>query len=305
MNLMNYIAQTTRSVFNKIMPSRKPASVRITTALPDSWWHTSTDNMDYDTITTDTTDNTTNIYTLPAGTNTIGSVSISANVYGGNMCPIYIDTGSSTCPLVTYIDKVFGYTCIVHNGMIICEDLGIIFRYGKSDITQPFPDIHRRCRTIEVNGNITLCDFLKMINTILVYNDNKQNPIPNRKYDSVGFDLYCAIDMIIKPEDMVDVPTGTYCALPTGVWGLLIHRSSIFKKRLTTHTAIIDPGYQGELFVCCYNWGKEPFHVKVGDRLAQFIPMQDVPGVSMKEVKDVGNFPSSTRGDKGFGSTGT
>jgi dUTP pyrophosphatase len=69
-------------------------------------------------------------------------------------------------------------------------------------------------------------------------------------------------------------------------------------------TSIIDPGFTGELKICVYNISKAPYKIEVGDRLAQFIPMMDVPLVTILPVVDKNDLPTTERGDKGFGSTG-
>jgi len=200
--------------------------------------------------------------------------------------------------------NTMGYQCVAENGFAICEDLGIIFKYGEPNIVGSLPRPNKHCRMVEIKQTIDMKDLQKILNTILVYNTNWACPVPIRKPDSVGFDLYCAEDKTIQPKEMVDIATGVYCSFPVDVWGLLVSRSSTFKKKITANTAIIDPGYQGELFICCYNWGDEPFEVKKSDRLAQLIPVKDVPFINVQEVKTKNEFPTTQRGDKGFGSTG-
>ena len=63
---------------------------------------------------------------------------------------------------------------------------------------------------------------------------------------------------------------------------------------------VIDNGYTGELFACCWNRTGKDIKVEKGTRLAQFVllPMF-VPG-----IKEVDALPQTQRGDTGFGSSG-
>lgn len=193
---------------------------------------------------------------------------------------------------------------IVDNGYVICEDLRIAFKYDKPNITK-VPKNIKSCRMIEVTGkDIPFKDFIGMMNTILVFNSNKSYPVPARKYDSVGFDLYCSETVQVNPGEMEDIPTGVHCGFPPHVWGLLVNRSSTFRKKLIMPTAIIDPGFTGELKICLFNVGKEMYIAQPGERLGQLIPMQDVMGVRMEQVENKEDLPETARGDKGFGSTG-
>jgi dUTP pyrophosphatase len=189
------------------------------------------------------------------------------------------------------------------NGMVICEELRMIFKYANPQITQ-MPEIKKSCRIVEMGEAITLPSFISAINTILIVNMNKEFPVPHRSPDSVGYDLYSMEDKVLQPGEFEDVRTGIYCAFPPHIWGLIISRSSTFKKQIMTHTAIIDPGFQGELFAMTHNIGKTPYHVKPGDRLTQLIPMMDVPRVRLKSVESPDDFPTTMRGTAGFGSTG-
>jgi dUTP pyrophosphatase len=63
---------------------------------------------------------------------------------------------------------------------------------------------------------------------------------------------------------------------------------------------LIDSDYQGQVFVSCWNRGKETFTIEPGDRIAQmvFVP------VVQAEFEVVADFEASRRGAGGFGHTG-
>ena len=125
--------------------------------------------------------------------------------------------------------------------------------------------------------------------------------IPVRHYSGdCGHDLFVAAHTVIPPGEFRDVSTNVRCELPYGTWGLIIGRSSTFRKRrLLVIPGIIDNGYRGELFTAVFNMNGSDAVLDAGDRLAQLIIMPLVtPRIEVGEVND------SDRGDKGFGSTG-
>jgi dUTP pyrophosphatase len=125
--------------------------------------------------------------------------------------------------------------------------------------------------------------------------------LPYRRYPGdCGYDLFVAKAVTIPVGEFRDVPTNIRCQMPLNTWGLIIGRSSTFRKRrLLVVPGIIDNGYRGELFTGVFNMNKHEAVVEAGERLAQFILMPLVtPEVVFGEVDD------TDRGSKGFGSTG-
>jgi dUTP pyrophosphatase len=62
----------------------------------------------------------------------------------------------------------------------------------------------------------------------------------------------------------------------------------------------IDSDYRGELGLVLINWGKTPFLIKRGDRIAQMV----VTRVSRAEVLEVDRLETTARGEGGFGHSG-
>jgi dUTP pyrophosphatase len=62
----------------------------------------------------------------------------------------------------------------------------------------------------------------------------------------------------------------------------------------------VDAGYRGEVGIIMLNAGKEPFHIKRGDRIAQMV-INELPDVTMELAS---SLSESKRGAGGFGSTG-
>jgi dUTP pyrophosphatase len=123
---------------------------------------------------------------------------------------------------------------------------------------------------------------------------------------SAGLDLRAAIEapITLQPGDSTLVPSGLAIHLDDpGLAAVIIPRSGLGHKHgivLGNLVGLIDSDYQGQVFVSCWNRGKEPFELKPLERLAQLVV---VPIVQV-ELNVVDDFEASRRGAGGFGSTG-
>ena len=123
---------------------------------------------------------------------------------------------------------------------------------------------------------------------------------------SAGLDLRAAINepITLKPGDSSLVPTGLAIHLgDPGLAAVIIPRSGLGHKHgivLGNLVGLIDSDYQGQVFVSCWNRGKDAFVLNPLERLAQLVV---VPVVQV-ELNVVDDFAASERGAGGFGSTG-
>jgi dUTP pyrophosphatase len=62
----------------------------------------------------------------------------------------------------------------------------------------------------------------------------------------------------------------------------------------------IDSDYRGEIGVVLINWGKAPFIIRRGDRIAQMV----LCAVCRAEIEGVDRLDETLRGEGGFGSSG-
>lgn len=117
-----------------------------------------------------------------------------------------------------------------------------------------------------------------------------------------GYDIYAAEDSIVPPKSSEIIPTGITVAYVTpGYWFRIEGRSGLgFKHSISPHNGIIDNSYRGDLGVKLYNNGIQPYYVKAGDRIAQFI----VYKLYDTEISWAEQIQETNRGDKGFGSSG-
>ena len=133
-----------------------------------------------------------------------------------------------------------------------------------------------------------------------------QVPLPERAHSGdAGLDLRSAVDVLVGPGERAMVPTGLSVAIPEGYAGLVLPRSGLASRHgLTMANApgLIDAGYRGEIICAVVNLDREQaVQIRRGDRIGQLVVIA-VPDVSPSFVEEL---PRSSRGEGGFGSTGT
>ena len=123
---------------------------------------------------------------------------------------------------------------------------------------------------------------------------------------SAGLDIRACIEepIALRPGESALLPSGIAIHLADpGLAAILIPRSGLGHKHgivLGNLVGLIDSDYQGQVFVSCWNRGREPFVVNPLERIAQMVV---VPVVQV-ELDIVETFDASARGAGGFGSTG-
>ena len=123
---------------------------------------------------------------------------------------------------------------------------------------------------------------------------------------SAGIDLLACIEepLTIEPGQTELIPSGiaVYIRDPS-LAAVLLPRSGLGHKKglvLGNLVGLIDSDYQGQVFISCWNRGKENCIIEPGMRLAQmvFLPVEQV------NFSLVSSFDESDRGEGGFGHTG-
>ncbi|NCF25839.1 MAG: dUTP diphosphatase [Gammaproteobacteria bacterium] len=132
-------------------------------------------------------------------------------------------------------------------------------------------------------------------------------PLPGYATDgSAGIDMRACLEapLDVRPGDTHLVPTGIaiHIADPS-LSAVLLPRSGLGHKHgivLGNLVGLIDADYQGQVFVSCWNRGRESFTIQPGDRIAQmvFVP------IVRAHFDVVDSFQESTRGAGGFGHSG-
>ena len=135
----------------------------------------------------------------------------------------------------------------------------------------------------------------------------KEIPLPEYATPgSAGLDLRACLDqpLTLQPGETHLIPTGLAIHIDDGsLAAVLLPRSGLGHKHgivLGNLVGLIDSDYQGQVFVSCWNRGREPFEIGIGDRIAQmvFVPVVQV------QFERVEAFTESQRAHGGFGHTG-
>ena len=134
-------------------------------------------------------------------------------------------------------------------------------------------------------------------------------PLPEyQNAPAAGLDLVAAVPtgtpVVIAPGGRAAIPTGVAFALPTGTEGQIRSRSGLalhYGVMVFNSPGTIDADYRGEVHVILANFGAEPFTVERGARIAKLVL---VPVVQVG-IHEVASLDDTTRGIRGFGSTGT
>tara|TARA_B100001123_G_scaffold381298_1_gene451631 strand:- start:3834 stop:4289 length:456 start_codon:yes stop_codon:yes gene_type:complete len=122
---------------------------------------------------------------------------------------------------------------------------------------------------------------------------------------SAGADLSAAIEgsARIMPGEWLLVPTGFAFSIPENYEGQIRPRSGLALKHGITvlnSPGTIDGDYRGEVSVLLINHGNKPFKLNRGDRIAQIVFSQ----VLQVDFREVNSVDRSSRGSRGYGSTG-
>lgn len=127
--------------------------------------------------------------------------------------------------------------------------------------------------------------------------------VPTRVDDGcAGYDLYSVEDIIIPSHTYRMIETGVSIQIPCDCYGRIAPRSGLaVKYGIDVLAGVIDSSFRGSLKVILMNNNSNEFIVNKGDRIAQlifekiYIPF---------ELQLVSSLDESTRGEKGFGSSG-
>jgi dUTP pyrophosphatase len=132
-------------------------------------------------------------------------------------------------------------------------------------------------------------------------------PLPAYATDgAAGMDLRACLEqpLTLSPGNTELIPTGIAIYIEdAGLAAVILPRSGLGHKHgivLGNLVGLIDSDYQGQLFVSCWNRGKEAFTIQPGERIAQLVL---VP-VAQAQFDIVTDFAATDRGTGGFGSSG-
>ena len=109
----------------------------------------------------------------------------------------------------------------------------------------------------------------------------------------------------IPPRESCVLGTGLRVEVPPGYMLEIKNKSGVASKRqLLVGACVIDPGYDGEVFINLHNTGTGTQMIAPGEKIAQAV-LTPVVHCGIEEVVDEGDLNVDTqRGEGGFGSTG-
>lgn len=127
---------------------------------------------------------------------------------------------------------------------------------------------------------------------------------PKKAHPGDAFDLYIPEDFLtyrLMPGERITVELGIILNTPDGYRAKILPRSgNASRNGIEVHLGTIDTGYRGEINAIIYNFGREPFVLKPGMRIAQ-MTIEKIEEFELKVVKTV---DVTKRGKNGLGSTG-
>lgn len=121
-----------------------------------------------------------------------------------------------------------------------------------------------------------------------------------------GMDLFASLEdeVTLEPGERSLIPTGVAMAIPPGFEGQIRPRSGLAIQKgigVVNGPGTIDSDYRGEISVLLINFGKEPFTIRHGARIAQIV----ISRVYQATLEEVDDLPSTQRQEGGFGHTGS
>ena len=114
--------------------------------------------------------------------------------------------------------------------------------------------------------------------------------------------MYSAENILIQPGSRARISTDIGLQLPEDVYVKIEGQTGLaINKGIGVIGGIIDSDFTGIIQVVLIYHSKSSYHVKVGDRIAQFIFHRAVP----VQWYSTTTLAETARGQKGFGSTGS
>ncbi len=145
-----------------------------------------------------------------------------------------------------------------------------------------------------------------MILKIKKIDESLTNPLPAYATEHAsGMDVTSSSvnDIVIDPQTTVLIPTNLVLEIPVGFEAQIRPRSGLALKSnigILNSPGTIDADYRGELKILLTNFGKEPFTVKFGERIAQMV----ICRVEQAKIEITNELSETLRSSGGFGHTG-
>jgi dUTP pyrophosphatase len=144
--------------------------------------------------------------------------------------------------------------------------------------------------------------------TIRVKQLDGGNNLPLPAYASEGasgLDIRAAVQEPVRlnPGEIKLIPTGLAMSIPPGFEAQIRPRSGLALRHgigMVNSPGTIDSDYRGEIAIILINWGKIPYVIQNGDRIAQMI----ISRTYRVEIIEAEDLDDTERGTGGFGHSG-
>jgi len=116
---------------------------------------------------------------------------------------------------------------------------------------------------------------------------------------NAAFDIRADEEVILAPGEQRAIETRVKLLCDSGEAYIFKERSGLaLNSQIEVHGGVIDPDYVKYVKVILKNAGREPFHINIGDRIAQVLRVNVVvsPMICIADISD--------NERAGFGSTG-
>ncbi|HBD94434.1 MAG: deoxyuridine 5'-triphosphate nucleotidohydrolase [Spirochaetes bacterium GWF1_31_7] len=121
--------------------------------------------------------------------------------------------------------------------------------------------------------------------------------------EAAGYDIYSGENTILEPGEYKAISTGFSLEMHSGMEAQVRPRSGLALKHGVTvlnSPGTIDSDYRGEVKIILINHSKNPFEIKIGERIAQLV-FSKIMNICLIQTN---SLAQTKRGDGGFGSTG-
>lgn len=158
--------------------------------------------------------------------------------------------------------------------------------------------------------------WIMLVNCLIKYvkvRDNAKIPTLGLAF-SAGYDV-CASEILdamsqpvelteegysVSPGEIVRVGIGLAMALPEDKTAKIEARSGMASRNWVVEGGRIDADFRGEWVVLLRNVGDKEMRISIGDKIAQVLIQDRITATFLEDA----SLPATSRGDKGFGSTG-
>lgn len=126
---------------------------------------------------------------------------------------------------------------------------------------------------------------------------------------SAGLDFFIPNDIeedvVIKPGESVNIPSGIKMMIPYGMAGIFFNKSGVGAKGVLVGACVVDSDYRGEVHLNVHNVSSKEVTFKAGQKLVQMLIMP----INMNSPVEIDgaqydSYGPTQRGTGGFGSTG-